>query len=188
MASVESNLTATIESQKEAQRAAKDAALDLVQMLVFRLASEEYVLDIMRVNEIIRPEAITPVRKAPEYVRGVIELRGSIVPILDLRRRLELPNRPSVITPYVIIVTVEGVVVGLEVDSVVEVVRIERGAIKPSPELTVEQGETPFFLGICKQDHRLLMLLNIKRLVLSRDLVTPESWVGKARLQREVNE
>jgi purine-binding chemotaxis protein CheW len=170
---------------REGQRAQKEAASDLVQMLVFKLAAEEYVLDIMRVNEIIRPESITPVRKAPDYVRGVIELRGSIVPILDLRRRLGLPDRPTVIEPYVVIVTVEGVVVGLEVDSVVEVVRVERSSIKASPDLTVEVGETPFFLGIVKQDHRLLMLLNIKRLVLSRDQVTPESWVDRARLQRE---
>lgn len=156
---------------------------DMVQMLVFRLGSEEYVLDIMRVNEIIRPEQITPVRKAPDYVRGVIELRGSIVPILDLRRRLSLPERKSAAEPFVVIVTVEGVIVGLEVDAVVEVVRVDRASIKASPELTVERGEAPFFLGIVKQDARLLMLLNIKRLVLSRDAVTPEPWIGHARLQ-----
>ncbi len=178
-------LLGSLGGRTDAQRQTKEAAADLVQMLVFRLASEEYVLDIMRVNEIIRPEAVTAVRKAPDYVRGVIELRGSIVPIVDLRRRLGLPERPSVIEPYVVIVTVEGVVVGLEVDSVVEVVRVDRQAIKPSPELTVGTGEQPFFLGICKQDHRLLMLLNIKRLVLSRDQVTPEEWADKARLERE---
>ncbi len=158
---------------------------DVVQMLVFKLASEEYVIDIMRVNEIIRPEKITAVRKAPEYVKGVIELRGTIVPIVDLRRRLELDPRQGEAEPYVIIVTVEGVVVGVEVDNVVEVVRVERSQIKASPDLTKQEGEAPFFLGICKQDTRLLMLLNIKRLVLTRDAVTVEPWLERARLAKD---
>lgn len=150
-----------------------------VQLLVFRVADEEYAVDIMRVNEIIRPQNITRVRKAPEYVRGVIELREQIVPILDLRRRLSLDTVTREELPYVIIVTVEGVTVGLEVDRVVEVVRVERHIIKPSPNLASESdGQAPFFLGVCPWKDRLLMLLNIKRLVLTRDQVTPESWVS----------
>lgn len=155
------------------------AGLEQVQLLVFRVADEEYVVDIMRVNEIIRPENITRVRKAPEYVRGVIELREQIVPILDLRARLSLEPIVRDEQPYVIIVTVEGVTVGLEVDRVVEVVRVERQVIKPSPNITSESdGQAPFFLGVCPWKDRLLMLLNIKRLVLTRDQVTPESWVS----------
>jgi purine-binding chemotaxis protein CheW len=157
---------------------------DLVQMLVFRLGAEEYVIDIMRVNEIIRPEKVTAVRKAPEYVKGVIELRGTIVPILDLRKRLGLDSRATNADSYIVIVTVEGMVVGVEVDVVVEVVRIERGQIKPSPELTREAGEAPFFLGICNQESRLLMLLNIKRLVLTRDAVEVEPWLARARIAK----
>jgi purine-binding chemotaxis protein CheW len=155
------------------------AGQEQVQLLVFSVAEEEYVVDIMRVNEIIRPETITRVRKAPEYVRGVIELREQIVPILDLRRRLSLDPAPEGEVPYVIIVTVEGVTVGLEVDRVIEVVRVERQVIKPSPNLASEgDGQAPFFLGVCPWKERLLLLLNIKRLVLTRDQVTPESWVS----------
>ncbi len=158
-----------------------------VQLLVFGLADEEYVVDIMRVNEIIRPEVVTRVRKAPEYVRGVIELRDQIVPILDLRRRLQLEPRGSDELPFVIIVTVEGTTVGIEVDRVVEVVRVGRSAIKAAPGLTHEGDSAPFFLGVCPWKDRLLMLLNIKRLVLSRDQVTPEAWasVGRAPVETE---
>jgi purine-binding chemotaxis protein CheW len=161
---------------------------DLVQMLVFRLGDEEYVIDIMRVNEIIRPEKVTAVRKAPEYIKGVIELRGTIVPIVDLRKRLGLESRSANDETYIVIVTVEGVVVGVEVDVVVEVVRIDRGQIKASPDLTREENEAPFFLGICKQGERLLMLLNIKRLVLTRDAVTVEPWLERARIQKAKDE
>jgi purine-binding chemotaxis protein CheW len=174
--------SADLEAHKRQERQDQK---DVVQMLVFKLASEEYVIDIMRVNEIIRPEKITAVRKAPEYVKGVIELRGTIVPIVDLRRRLELEPRKGDADPYVIIVTVEGVVVGVEVDQVVEVVRVERSQIKASPDLTKQEGEAPFFLGICKQEERLLMLLNIKRLVLTRDAVTVEPWLERARLAKD---
>lgn len=162
----------------------KQEGKDLVQMLVFRLASEEYVIDIMRVNEIIRPEKVTAVRRAPDYVKGVIELRGTIVPIVDLRKRLELEPRAAQGESYIVIVTVEGVVVGVEVDVVVEVVRVDRSQIKASPDLTRQEGEAPFFLGICKQDDRLLMLLNIKRLVLTRDAVTVEPWLERARIEK----
>ena len=144
-----------------------------VQLLVFRLADELFVCDIMRVNEIIRPRAITPVRRAPPYVRGVIELRESIVPIIDLRLRLGLPARQAVSVPYVIIVGVEGSVVGVEVDGVVEVVRVDRAQLKPAPDIAREDDSAPdpFILGVCPSRGRLLMLLNIKRLVLTRDLV-----------------
>lgn len=150
-----------------------------VQLLVFKLADELFVCDIMRVNEIIRPQKITPVRRAPAYVRGVIELRDTIVPIIDLRARLGLPPRDKsserATLPYVIIVGVEGSVVGVEVDGVVEVVRVERSSLKASPDITrdddSERDQAPFILGVCPHQGRLLMLLNIKRLVLTRDVV-----------------
>ncbi len=156
---------------------ASASASDLVQFLVFRLAEDEYALDIMRVNEIIRPTNITPVRKAPEYVRGVIELRGNIVPIVDLRRRLSLPEHTPQGLPFVVIVRVEGAIVGLFVDQVVEVRRVETSQIKPTPEMTHDgEGRAPFFLGVCPVEGRLVMLLNIKRLILTRDQVPLEAW------------
>lgn len=160
------------------------AAAQEVQLLVFKLGDELFVCDIMRVNEIIRPRSITPVRRAPPYVRGVIELRETIVPIIDLRLRLGLPPRAAGSIPYVIIVGVEGSVVGVEVDGVVEVVRVERGQLKPSPAITRDEevasstGEAPFILGVCPHNGKLLMLLNIKRLVLTRDMVKLGDWPG----------
>jgi len=146
---------------------------DIVQLTAFYVGDEEYVVDILRVREIIRPLPITAVRKGPRFVEGVINLRGVVVPVIDLRRRfglpaLDLPHRK------IVVLEVESRTVGLIVDRVTDVVRVPRRSIQPAPGM-LEGGRAPFFLGVCAHQSRQLILLNVKSVIASDEEVVPES-------------
>ena len=146
-----------------------DSRDEVVQLAAFRVGNEEYVVDIRRVREIIRVVPITPVRKGPLFVEGVINLRGSVIPIIDLRRRFDLPSEESP-QRKIIIMSIEGRILGLRVDAVTEVVRVPRGTIKPAPGL-LEAERAPYFLGVCHYRGRTLVLLNVKNVVASEERI-----------------
>ena len=146
---------------------------DIVQLTAFKVGDEEYVVDILRVREIIRPLKITPVRRGPVYVEGVISLRGSVIPVVDMRRRFGLFGESE--TPRqqrVIILVIEGRVLGLVVDSVTDVVRLSRSTIRPAPGL-LASGRAPYFMGVCHYRGRILILLNVKSIVQSEKDIEP---------------
>ncbi|BDG06935.1 chemotaxis protein CheW [Anaeromyxobacter paludicola] len=120
----------------------------VVQLCAFRVGDEEYVLDLMRIREIVQPLPITPVPHAPEYVEGVLNLRGEVIPVVDVRRRFGLPAQPPTRKTKYLIVHVGGRVLALVVDGVSDVLRIPRSAIRAAPEL-VGSGARRFFLGVC---------------------------------------
>ena len=144
------------------------------QLCTFRLGGEDYAIDIMRVREIIPPLPVTPVPRAPAFVEGVVRLRGDVIPVLDVRRRLGLPPGPATRKTKILIVNVAGRRLGLVVDEVTEVVRIPRHDIRPAPALVGGQG-VRFFLGVCGGEGgpgaarrgagRLRLLLNVKALL-----------------------
>lgn len=142
---------------------------EIVQLAAFRVGTEEYVVDIMRVREIIRPQAITPIRKGPRFVEGVINLRGSVVPVVDLRRRFDLPaeDHPQ---RKVIILVVDGRMLGLVVDGVTEVVRVPRESLRPAPGI-LSEDQAPYFLGVCHHRGRTLVLLNVRNVVASDEAI-----------------
>ncbi len=107
----------------------------LAQLCTFRIGGEDYAIDIMRVREIIPPLPVTPVPRAPPFVEGVVRLRGDVIPVLDVRRRLGLPVTPPTRKTKYLIVNVAGRRLGLVVDEVSEVVRIPRAEIRPAPAL-----------------------------------------------------
>lgn len=144
---------------------------DIVQLAAFRVGDEEYVLDIMRVREIIRPLPITPVRKGPRFVEGVLNLRGAVIPVLDLRRRFDLPPTPPHINRKIIILVAGGRTLGLIVDAVTDVVRVPKSAIRPAPELLAPE-HAPYFLGVCHYKGRTLVLLNIKSVATSDEPIS----------------
>ncbi len=146
---------------------------EIVQLAAFMIGDEEYVVDILRVREIIRPLPVTPVRRGPRFVEGVINLRGNIIPIVDMRRRFGLPE---VELPHrkIMILTVEGRTVGLVVDRVTEVVRVPKRSIQPAP-LLLGDGRAPFFLGVCSFQSRELILLNVKTIIATEEEVIPTS-------------
>jgi purine-binding chemotaxis protein CheW len=120
----------------------------LVQLCAFRVGEEEYVLDIRRIREIIHPLPVTAVPRAPAWMEGVIDVRGEVMPLLDVRKRLGLPPRPSSRRAKVLVVNVAGRVIGLLVDAVSEVVRLPRSAIGPPPALMPASGGARLFLGV----------------------------------------
>ncbi len=142
---------------------------DVVQLTAFRVGTEEYVVDIMRVREIIRPVPVTKVRKGPKYVEGVINLRGEVIPVVDLRRRFDLPVQEHE-SRKIIILLVEGRTIGLIVDGVTEVARIPRRDIRPAPGLLTGE-DAPYFLGVCQYKGRTLLLLNVKNVVQSDESI-----------------
>ncbi len=154
-----------------ARAAAKDGPR--VQLCTFRIGGEDYAIDIMRVREIIHPLPITPVPRAPSFVEGVIRLRGEVVPVLDVRKRLGLAATPPTRKMRFLVVNVAGRRIGLVVDEVCEVLRIPLGEIRPAPPLG-DSGGRRIFLGACGGEDvagrggggpRLRLLLNVKALL-----------------------
>jgi purine-binding chemotaxis protein CheW len=158
------------EKSTAGSREQKAGTSDLIEASAFRVGSEEYLLDLHRVREIIRPVAITPVRRAPKFVEGVIDLRGAIIPIIDLRKRFELEVLGNTNETRFIITVVNGRSVGLVVDAATDILRLPRSSIRPAPAL-LSGDRAPFFLGICNYKGRLLTLLNIKRVLASEEAI-----------------
>lgn len=136
---------------------------EVFQVVSFDIGTEEYAVDILDVQEIIRMVEITPVPKAPYYVEGVINLRGKVIPIIDLRLRFGLSAAERTKETRIVVVDISRVVLGLVVDSVSEVLRIPSSVIEPPP--TGKQGGAEFHKGVGRVDGRLLILLDLTRLL-----------------------
>ncbi|MFL5261044.1 MAG: chemotaxis protein CheW [Anaeromyxobacteraceae bacterium] len=119
----------------------------IVELCAFRVGNEEYVIDLRRIREILQPLPIVPVPRAPEFVDGVVNLRGEVIPVVDVRKRLGLSPRPGA-RAKVLVVDVAGRTLGLVVDGVTEVVRLPRSDIGPPPALVAAAGPR-LFLGVC---------------------------------------
>lgn len=139
-------------------------ALNTMQFVVFVLSNEEYGLDIQIVNTIEKMIPITRVPKTPMYVKGVINLRGDIVPIMDLRERFGLPISEETEETRIIIVKFEEIQMGIIVDEVKEVIHINEEQIESTTSLAKE-GLMENVLGAGKVDDRVITLLNIEKLV-----------------------
>jgi purine-binding chemotaxis protein CheW len=134
------------------------------QVVLFDLASERYAIDSMNVREIIRMQAITKIPGAPASVEGVINLRGKVTPVLDLRERLGLVVGEESKETRIVVVEVEGQDVGLIVDGVSEVLRIPVSVIEPTSTIVAAE-EADFILGVAKLETKLVILLDIGRLL-----------------------
>jgi purine-binding chemotaxis protein CheW len=128
-------------------RAAAPPGDAIVELCAFRVGAEEYVIDLRRIREILQPLPIVPVPRAPEFVDGVMNLRGEVIPVVDVRKRLGLAPRAGA-RAKVLVVNVAGRVIALVVDAVTEVVRIPRSGIGPPPALVAAAGPR-LFLGVC---------------------------------------
>ncbi len=140
---------------------------DLLQLVSFVIQNEEFGVDILKVQEIIRPMDITRVPNAPAFVEGVINLRGRIVPIVDLRARFGLPPREQGKDTRIVVVELHEQVTGFMMDAVKEVIRVDQDVIEPPPELAIGV-DTEYLKGVAKLDDRLLILLDLEE-VLSDD-------------------
>ncbi|MDL5032832.1 chemotaxis protein CheW [Pelomonas sp. APW6] len=138
-----------------------------LQFLTFRIGAEEYGIDILKVQEIRSYEAPTRIAHSPHFVKGVVNLRGVIVPIVDMRIRLGCDAEINAFT-VVIVLNVVGRVVGMVVDSVSDVLEMARSAIRPAPEVS-SSIDTRFVTGLGNVNDRLLILLDIEAMIASPD-------------------
>jgi purine-binding chemotaxis protein CheW len=139
---------------------------ELMQMVSFVVDREEFGVEILRVQEIIRLVDITRVPHAPAFVEGVINLRGRIVPVVDLRKRFRLAARPADKDTRIIVVELVDRVVGFMVDSVREVIRVDRTLIEPPPELAMGI-DAHYITGVAKLEDRLLIMLDLDEVLTS---------------------
>ena len=133
------------------------------QVVVFRVGNEYYGVDIASVESIIKMQAITAVPHAPEFVEGVTNLRGIILPVIDLRKRFGLPQVEATRESRIIVITLEGTKLGMVVDAVSEVLSIPEGSVEPPSPLVSTVG-TAFIQGIAKLDGRLVVLVNLDKI------------------------
>ena len=136
---------------------------DLVQLCTFQVGPESYVLDIMRIREIINPLPVTPVRRSSPIVEGVIDLRGEVIPVVDLRRMLGVEVSERTRSTKQIIASVGRRVIGLVVDSMGRVIVVPKREIRQLPALNPEEGRV--FPGVVNHLGRLHLLLNVRALL-----------------------
>jgi purine-binding chemotaxis protein CheW len=137
---------------------------ELMQLVTFSIGEEEFGVDILKVQEIIRMMEITKVPRAPDFVEGVINLRGKVIPIIDLRKRFGLSTRDHDKHTRIIVIEINNMIVGFVVDSVSEVLRIPSNTVEPPPPV-VSGLESEYISGVGKLEDRLLILLDLDRLL-----------------------
>jgi purine-binding chemotaxis protein CheW len=134
----------------------------ILQLVTFKLGNEEFGVDILKVQEINKMMNITKIPNAPVFIEGVINLRGKIIPIVDLRKRLGFKDQAYDKSTRIVVVELDGLVLGFIVDSVSEVLRIPDSTIEPPPSM-VAGIESDYIEGVGKLDDRLLILLELKK-------------------------
>lgn len=142
------------------------------QFLTFQLQDEEYGIEILRVQEIKGFSRITPIPNSPKYIKGVMNLRGAVVPIVDLRAKFNLPEMEYNRFTVIIVVTIGHKVMGLVVDAVSDVLNVGASEMAATPNLG-EGVDTSFMTGIAKTGERLITLLNIDRLAGTDESIVP---------------
>jgi purine-binding chemotaxis protein CheW len=160
--------------QAQNKQAGEEASA-AAEYLTFTLGHEEYAIDILKVQEIRGYEQPTLIANAPNFIKGVINLRGVIVPIVDMRIKFHLSDVQYTPFTVVVILNVAGRVVGIVVDSVSDVMMLTEGQIRPAPDFSAT-FDTRYILGLATVDKRMLIVTDIEQLMISpeMELVEPE--------------
>jgi purine-binding chemotaxis protein CheW len=164
-------IKATTQLQEEKAAAMREEAVadsNVVQMVSFMLEDIEYGIDILQVHEIIRIPEITRLPNTPSYIKGVINLRGSVVPVVDMRERFGLPQGTQTDQTRIIVIETGDKLIGLWVDSVYQVVRLPHANIDPPSEL-IEGISEEFIKGVGRLRNRLIIILNFESLLFARE-------------------
>jgi purine-binding chemotaxis protein CheW len=148
---------------RTAENHSKAVGQEALQIVAFRVGTEQFGLEIHRVQEIIRDQRLTRVPNAPEFVEGVINLRGKIVPVIALRKRLGITGEAETPTPRIVVLQLKDLVVGLSVDSVPEVLRVPPDAVVPPPRL--QETDRQYVSGVVRLKEQLIILLDVDRLL-----------------------
>lgn len=142
----------------------------VMQLVGFMMGPERFGVNILRVLEIIRSAPVTPVPNSPEFVEGVINLRGDIIPVIDLRKRLNLfVDEDSQLGNWILILSIGDRVIGFIVDQVTEVLKIDEDDIEPPPDIIVDGLENQYIQGVCEIDEALLIILEFERVLFNEE-------------------
>jgi len=154
---------ATLKTPPQSQR--QSDATGTIQVVSFRLANEEYGIEITKVQEIILVGEITRVPQTSKYIKGLINLRSTVIPIVDLRLRFNMPEEAPSDETRIMVMNVAGKTIGIIVDAVSEVLRISKDQISPPPPAVAGLGRD-YLTGLAKLEKRLLILLDADRILL----------------------
>ncbi len=146
------------------------------QILVFSLANDELGLDISCVREVLRPQEIHPLPQAPNFIEGVINLRGHIIAVIDLRKRLTVKEIEDRSKMRIIVCKIKRFIVGLVVNSVSEIIAVSEENIGPTPEVVSMQIEADFMSGIARLGERIIVILDLEN-ILTREEITKLSKI-----------
>jgi purine-binding chemotaxis protein CheW len=162
-------MQATTSNTADAGQALSSQGATANEYLTFTLGGEEYGVDILKVQEIRGYDTVTRIPDTPEFIKGVINLRGTIVPVVDMRLKLKLGNAEYNAFTVMIILNVAKRVVGIVVDGVSDVINLSREQIKPAPEFSGALNNG-YITGLGTIDQRMLILMDIERLISSQDM------------------
>ncbi len=152
-----------------ANPAVETATDPVIQLVTFRLADETYGINVMHVQEVLRITEIAPVPGAPDYVLGIINLRGNVVTVIDTRTRFGLPRAETDDSSRIVIIESEQQVVGILVDSVAEVVELHQSEIDSAPNVGNEESSR-YIQGVANRESDLLIVVDLNK------LLTEEEW------------
>lgn len=141
-----------------------DSLTDDIQLACFNLGDNLFAVDIMRIKEIILPQKLSSLPRASSILEGVINLRGAVIPVMDMRKRFDMPAAPEGVTGKLLIVSLARQILALVVDNVLEVISVPPKDIKP-PLDTAEGIGMEYLLGVCLSDNRVFMILDIDSLL-----------------------
>ena len=148
---------------------------EILRWVTFHLGNEVYGVNVMQVKEVLRYTEIAPVPGSPEYVPGIINLRGNVVTVIDTRMRFGLEHAPVTDNSRIVIIEAEKQVVGILVDSVAEVVDLNSSDIDPAPNIGTEES-AEFIKGVSNRNNELLILIDLNR------LLNDEEWEEVSRI------
>lgn len=146
---------------------------EILQWVTFALAGETYGINVMQVKEVLRYSEIAAVPGSPDYVLGIINLRGTVMTVIDMRLRFSLPSSPVTNDSRIVVIEADGKIMGMLVDSVAEVVYLQQSQIESAPSIGTKQS-AKFIQGVCHLQHELLILVDLNQL-LSNELTDMEA-------------
>ena len=149
-----------------------------IQLACFKVGPELYALDIMKIKEIIRPQKMTAIPKAPSFIEGVINLRGAVIPVADMRKRFDQPVGKADRKNRIVICSLAGKIIGLLVDEVTEVKRFGRKEIAPAPQF-IKGPQADYFLGVARRDDDLIMLIDLEKVLSTNEKIELQKLSNK---------
>lgn len=145
-------------------RAESKVGTGVMRLVSFQVDDREYAVDILKITEIIYYKPATPVPDSPDFVEGVVDLRGTVIPVIDLKKRLHLPSTTATRPNHILIVRFHDKMIGIVVDEVKQVVQIDEGEIQSSQNF-MERANSKYLQGVCKINERLVFLLSLDTLL-----------------------